>query len=76
MLECGNDLVNEVCGSKTKRGGIDAGVSAEVLLGKNVLVDKKRYVAVKVVHKTENTAGAGGDVKKRLHILTRSKREP
>lgn len=66
-------LIDQIFGLQTQAGGVDAGVHTHKFTLQYILVDEQLYPVFLIIHQSQDTHGAGGDVQKLLHILRRSK---
>ena len=58
-----------IVGFHFQAGCVDARVTAEILVLHHILVDEQLHAIVRVIHKPQDSDGAGGQVKKLLHVF-------
>ena len=68
MSHGGNDFLHQILGAQSQAGGIDAGMAAKVFTLQHIFINQKLHPLFVVIHKSQNTDRAGGDIQKLLHV--------
>ena len=76
MSHGGKDNLHQILGEDTQTGGVDAGMHANILALQNIRIHEKLYMVIFVIHQTQYTDRAGGDVQIFLHIAAVCKGQP
>ena len=72
VSDSGQDLFKQIRRTETQAAGIEAGMTAEELLGKQIPVDEQPDLVLMVIHQAENTGGTRMGIQIPFHLLRRS----
>ena len=67
-------LFDQIRRPHAEAGGIDAGVAPEIFTVQHLFIDQQLHLMLRIVHQSQHTDRAGGDIQKFLHIFRLGKR--
>ena len=76
VTQGGNDFLNEILGGEPEGAGVDAGMAAKEGSVQHILIDQQTNPVLFVVHQTQDTEAARGDVQKLLHEFRSGEGQP
>lgn len=69
MFHGGKHLFDQIRRPHAEAGGIDAGVASEIFAVQHLFIDQQLHLMFLIVHQTEYTDRAGGDIQEFLHVF-------
>ena len=76
MFHGGKHLFDQIRRPHAEAGGIDAGMASEIFAVQHLFIDQQLHLMFLIVHQTEYTDRAGGDIQEFLHVFRLGKRKP
>lgn len=69
MVNGRENFIQQVLGAQLQAGGVNAGMAADEFVVQHCFVDQQADTVFLVVHQTQDTDGAGGDIQVFFHEL-------